>query len=127
MTVGAARVSPAPADEPGTRLVDLHVDPAWQRRGVGTRLLGDASRLARTLGADEVRLTARSDNQAVLPMVMAAGMRGRIRMAGEVLTVRIVVRDLLPIARTGAGRHGVGPVGPRMRWWNSPRNSPPSV
>jgi ribosomal protein S18 acetylase RimI-like enzyme len=75
----------------------LRVDPAWQRRGIGTRLLVDAARLASGLGVDEVVLTTRSDNQAVLPMVMAAGLRGRIRMAGDVLTVRIGVRDLRPL------------------------------
>jgi hypothetical protein len=30
----------------------------------------------------------------VLPMVLAAGMRGRIRMAGDTLTVRIAITDL---------------------------------
>jgi GNAT superfamily N-acetyltransferase len=74
--------------------VDLWVDPAWQRRGVGTRLLADVARAARAVGADEIVLTAPSDTQAVLPMVMAAGMRGRIRMAGESLTVRIALTDL---------------------------------
>jgi hypothetical protein len=50
------------------------------------------------MGADEVLLTTRADNQAVLPMVMAAGLRGRIRMAGDDLTVRVPVRDLRPLA-----------------------------
>jgi ribosomal protein S18 acetylase RimI-like enzyme len=75
----------------------LRVDPAWQRRGIGTRLLVDAARLASGLGVEEVVLTTRADNQAVLPMVMAAGLRGRIRMAGDVLTVRIGVRALRPL------------------------------
>jgi ribosomal protein S18 acetylase RimI-like enzyme len=74
------------------------VDPAWQRRGIGTRLLIDSSRLAHMLGAGEIVLTTRADNQAVLPMVMAAGMRGRIRMAQDQLTVRVPVRDLKPLA-----------------------------
>ena len=77
--------------------VTLRVDPAWQRRGIGTRLLVDAARLASGTGADEIVLTTRADNQAVLPMVMAAGLRGRIRMAGDTLTVRIAVRDLKPL------------------------------
>ena len=42
-------------------------------------------------------LTTRSDNQAVLPMVLAAGLRGRIRMAADTLTVRVPVRDLKPL------------------------------
>ena len=77
--------------------VTLRVDPGWQRRGIGTRLLVDAARLAAGLGVEEIVLTTRSDNQAVLPMVMAAGLRGRIRMAGDRLTVRIGVRDLKPL------------------------------
>ncbi len=32
-----------------------------------------------------------------MPMVLAAGMRGRIRMAGETLTVRIAVHELRPL------------------------------
>ncbi len=87
-----------PTDDPVVRTLDIDVDAAWQRRGVGTRLLGDAARLARRLGADEIVLTTAHDNRAVLPMVLAAGMRGRIRMAGETLTVRIAVRELKPLA-----------------------------
>lgn len=94
--VGLAVVRPA-AEEPDVRPVTLRVDPAWQRRGIGTRLLVDAARLANSFGATEILLTTRSDNQAVLPMVMAAGLRGRIRMAADTLTVRVPVRDLKPL------------------------------
>ncbi len=88
--VGAATVRAAAVpDDPDTRTVDLQVDPSWRRRGVGTKLLATAARVAHDDGAAEILLTARADNQAVLPMVLAAGMRGRIRMAGETLTVRI--------------------------------------
>ncbi|MBZ5733201.1 GNAT family N-acetyltransferase [Nocardioides sp. TRM66260-LWL] len=94
--VGLATVEPEEA-EPGVRPVTLRVDPAWQRRGIGTRLLMDAARLATGLGASEILLTTRADNQAVLPMVLAAGMRGRIRMAADQLTVRVPVADLRPL------------------------------
>ncbi|UDY24327.1 GNAT family N-acetyltransferase [Nocardioides sp. Kera G14] len=99
--VGQAQILAATTNEDGdvVRAVDLHVDPAWQRRGIGTRLLTDSSRLAHGLGADEILLTTRADNQAVLPMVLAAGLRGRIRMAGDDLTVRVPVRDLKPLDR----------------------------
>jgi len=73
------------------------VDPLWQRRGIGTRLLNDVARLAAGMGIQEIVLTTRAGNQAVLPMVMAAGLRGRIRMAADILTVRIPVRDLKPL------------------------------
>ena len=33
-----------------------------------------------------------------LPMVLAAGLRGRIRMAADQLTVRIPVRELKPLS-----------------------------
>jgi GNAT superfamily N-acetyltransferase len=97
VVVGLATVQDVLPDDPGVRPVILRVDPTWQRRGIGTRLLVDAARLAHRMGADEIVLTTRSDNQAVLPMVLAAGMRGRIRMAADVLTVRVPVRDLKPL------------------------------
>ncbi len=96
VAVGVAEVRPESLAD-GVREVVLRVDPGWQRRGIGTRLLVDAARLASGLGAAEIVLTTRSDNQAVLPMVMAAGLRGRIRMASDTLTVRIPVRDLKPL------------------------------
>lgn len=92
--VGQAVVEDPDPDDALLRPVSLRVDAAFQRRGIGTRLLVDAARLARDLGAEEIVLATSSDNQAVLPMVLAAGLRGRIRMAGDVLTVRIGVRDL---------------------------------
>ena len=76
---------------------DIDVDPAFQRRGVGTRLLVDVARVAQGMGLEEIVLTTRADNQAVLPMVMAAGLRGRIRMAGDTLTVRVPVHELKPM------------------------------
>ena len=89
---GRAEFTRVEGDQPWP--VDLWVDPSWHRRGVGTRLLGDIARAARSAGAEEIVLTAPSDTKAVLPMVLAAGMRGRIRMAGESLTVRIALNDL---------------------------------
>jgi GNAT superfamily N-acetyltransferase len=85
------------AADAGVHPVSLGVDPAWQRRGIGSRLLVDVAKLALARGADEIVLTTRSDNQAVLPMVLAAGLRGRIRMTGDQLTVRVAVRDLKPL------------------------------
>ncbi|MFB9313686.1 GNAT family N-acetyltransferase [Nocardioides plantarum] len=95
VAVGHAHVVPTAAD-PSVHTIDLEVDVSWQRRGIGTKLLGDAARLARGMGATEVVLTTAHDNRAVMPMVLAAGMRGRIRMAGETLTVRISVTELRP-------------------------------
>jgi GNAT superfamily N-acetyltransferase len=83
-------------DEYDAQPVTLRVDPAWQRRGIGTRLLNDVARLAARQRIPEIVLSTNADNQAVLPMVLAAGLRGRIRMAGDVLTVRVPLRDLKP-------------------------------
>src|SRR5690606_15503654 len=65
---------------PGLRRLVLDVDPAWRRRGIGSRLLIAAARLAAGLGDEELVLVTRADNQAVLPLVLASGLRGRIRM-----------------------------------------------
>lgn len=81
------------------RRVQLEVDPSWQRRGIGTRLLSDIARLAAGESATDILIATRADNQAVLPMVLAAGLRGRIRMSADTLTVRIPVRDLRPLHR----------------------------
>ena len=72
----------------------IEIYPDHQGRGIGTRLLTQASRLARTRGAEALMLTTTSDNQAVLPLVLAAGMRGLIRMSGGELTVRIRIGGL---------------------------------
>ncbi len=97
LVVGHAHLLPVGTDDPGARGVDLAVDPAWQRRGLGTRLLSDAARLARGLGAEELLIRTEAANQAVMPMVLSANMRGRIRMAGDVLTVRIPLREIRPL------------------------------
>ncbi|MBF4769032.1 GNAT family N-acetyltransferase [Nocardioides agariphilus] len=91
--VGTAAVRPA-LDEPEASVLNLSVDPAWRRRGIGSRLLSEAVRVAASQGAAELVLTTRADNQAVLPMVLAAGLRGRIRMSGDRLTVRIPLAAL---------------------------------
>ena len=98
VVVGQARLLAPTPEAPGCREVDIVVDVSWQRRGLGTRLLGDAARLARRRGAEELLVRTRADNQAVMPMVLSAGMRGRIRMAGDVLTVRVPLREVRPLA-----------------------------
>ncbi|PVG84716.1 GNAT family N-acetyltransferase [Nocardioides gansuensis] len=79
---------------PGIRRLVLEVDPAWRRRGIGSRLLLEVARVAGRLGDEEMLLLTHADNQAVLPMVLGSGLRGRIRMSGDVLTVRVPLRDL---------------------------------
>jgi GNAT superfamily N-acetyltransferase len=72
--------------------VELAVDPVWRRRGIGSRLLLETARTARTSEADEIVLRTVADNPAVLPLVLGTGLRGRIRMGADHLTVRIPVR-----------------------------------
>lgn len=91
-TVGRAVL--AEMMSPGARHLHLEVDPAWRRRGIGSRLLLEAARAAARLGDDELVLVTGADNQAVLPMVLGSGLRGRIRMSGDGLTVRVPLRDL---------------------------------
>lgn len=95
VVIGAARM--LPTEETGVLELSLRVDPAWQRHGVGKRLLREAARTAVGRDATELVMTTGIDNQAVLPMVLAAGLRGRIRMAAETLTVRVPLRDLRPL------------------------------
>jgi GNAT superfamily N-acetyltransferase len=96
ITVGVARLRLT--EEPGVLELTLRVDPAWQRRGVGQRLLREAARVAVTRNATDLVMTTGIGNEAVLPMVLAAGLRGRIRMASETLTVRVPLRDLRPLS-----------------------------
>jgi ribosomal protein S18 acetylase RimI-like enzyme len=93
-TVGRAVL--AEATGPGTRRLVLEVDPSWRRRGIGGRLLVEAARRARDLGDEAMVLVTRADNQAVLPMVLGSGLRGRITLTGDELTVRVPLRDLAP-------------------------------
>lgn len=96
-TVVGHAVVHSEAGEPGVREVTISVDLAWQRRGIGTRLLTEAARLTPRLGAREMVFTTRADNQVVLPLVLASGLRSRIRMTADRLVVRI------PLVGLGVG------------------------
>ena len=69
----------ADPDEPGVRVVDIEVDAAWQRRGIGTRLLSDAARLARAAR----RRRGRADHRPRQPRRDADGARRRACAAGS--------------------------------------------
>lgn len=95
IVVGVAKLGPVDGIDEAAPVI-LRVDPAWRRRGIGTKLLVEIGRVANTKGTDEILLSTEVNNQAVLPMVLAAGLRTRIRMSSDVLTVRIPVGDLKP-------------------------------
>lgn len=93
--VGLAVLRPE-AGDPGVQEVSVSVDLAWQRRGIGSRLLTDIARLAARQGATDIVFTTRADNQAVLPLILASGLRSRIRMTSDRLTVRVPVAEPSP-------------------------------
>src|SRR5690606_30588606 len=80
--------------EPGIREASLRVDPVWRGRGIGLQLLRRAAELAASAGSTELRFTTAADNHAVLPLVLGAGLRARIKMSGDRLTVQVPLRDL---------------------------------
>lgn len=95
VTIGSARLGLT--EENGVLELSLRVDPAWQRNGVGRMLLREVARVAVGRGATTIVMTTGVENQAVLPMVLSTGLRGRIRMAAETLTVYVPLRDVKPI------------------------------
>jgi GNAT superfamily N-acetyltransferase len=97
VVVGRAVLEPEDDAEEMTYWLTLSVESAWRRRGIGTRLLVHAGRLARTNGAETLVLTTTADNPAVLPLVLSAGMRGLIKMTAGELTVSISVARLWPL------------------------------
>ena len=103
--VGVASVT---RDDEAAAHVAILVEDGWQRRGLGTRLLSGAARLARGLGADEVVLRSRSHHPALMPLVFASGLRARIRLDGDTLVVTAGVGDLKPLTTAQPGRpeHG---------------------
>jgi ribosomal protein S18 acetylase RimI-like enzyme len=73
------------------------VEPAWRRRGIGTRLLVEIARHSRTLGADAMVISTSADNPALLPLVLAGGFRGLIKVTAGEVTVRVPLRRLRPL------------------------------
>ena len=96
-TVVVARADLGEHADGGARHLELEVDPAWRRRGLGTRLLKESARLSAALGDDEMSLVTTADNSSVLPMVLGSGLRGRMRVSGAELHVRVPVRDFIPV------------------------------
>jgi GNAT superfamily N-acetyltransferase len=78
-----------------TRVVDggcemsVLVEDRHQRRGIGTRLLGAATRQAGSAGASEVLLRGPADSPAAVAMVFGSGLRARVRLIDGHLLVTI--------------------------------------
>ena len=84
--------------------VSLLVEDGWQRRGIGTRLLSAAARLARGHGAADVVLRSRTHNPALMSLAFASGLRARIRLDGDTVVVTVGVESLKPLAMVPASR-----------------------
>jgi GNAT superfamily N-acetyltransferase len=93
-TVGAARLHAFGGEEVEA---SLEVAPAWRRLGIGRQLLRQISGLAVARGATELMMLAPPTEEGVVPVLAAAGMRGRIRLTEEGLTVHVSLAGVRPI------------------------------
>jgi GNAT superfamily N-acetyltransferase len=86
------------SSEEGEVEAALLVEDGWQRRGIGTRLLAAAARLARGQGADDLVLRSRTQDPAVTKLAFASGLRARARLEDQVVIVTINLDGLKPLA-----------------------------
>jgi GNAT superfamily N-acetyltransferase len=78
VVLGLSTVAMGDSGEP--ELEDLFVDPRWQRRGVGRRLVDDAVQLLRSAGCDRLWVTG---NPHASAFYRAAGFVGSESIATE--------------------------------------------
>ena len=97
--VGIASISTC---EAGVAEVAILVEDGWQRRGLGTRLLSSAARMARGHGAAEVVLRSRTHHPALMSLAFASGLRARIRLDGDTVVVTVGVDGLKPLTMVPA-------------------------
>jgi GNAT superfamily N-acetyltransferase len=111
--VGLATLSEAVDGRSETTLM---VEDRHQRKGIGTRLLGEASRRAAAAGAHEVVLRGPAESPAAVAMAFGSGLRARLRLAGDDLLVAISTRGL-------GEESGTPPPGRRVVTRLTPRSS----
>lgn len=75
----------------------LEVAPAWQRMGVGRQLLRRICGIAAGSGFSELVLLAPANEEGVVPLLAATGMRGRIKLTADGLQVRVSLADVRPL------------------------------
>ncbi len=85
----------------GTCAVSLLVEDGWQRKGIGTRLLGSAARLAAGRDAEDVVLRGPAESPAAVAMVFGSGLRARVKLSGDELVVTVSTRGLAPLEAVG--------------------------
>ncbi|HET7735167.1 MAG TPA: GNAT family N-acetyltransferase [Nocardioidaceae bacterium] len=91
--------------------VALLVEDGWQNRGVGTRLLGLAARLAKARGAAELRLSAEAEKQ-VVRMSAASGLAGRLRHDNGKVVLTVSLRRVAPLLQNVEGAVGLRALDP---------------
>jgi GNAT superfamily N-acetyltransferase len=94
--VGAARLH---AVIDGVVEASLEVAPAWRRLGIGRKLLRQICGLAAGRGATELMMIAPPTEEGVVPVLAAAGMRGRIRLTEQGLSVHVSLAGVRPIGQ----------------------------
>ena len=80
--------------EDGRCELSLLVEDRWQRRGIGTRLLGAATRQAAAAGAQDVVMRGPAESPAAIAMVFGSGLRARVKLTGDELVVTVSTRGL---------------------------------
>lgn len=103
--VGAAKLH---AIVDGSVDASLEVAPAWRRLGIGRQLLRQVSGLAAGRGAVELVMLAPPTEEGVVPVLAAAGMRGRIRLTEAGLSVHVSLAGVRPISDLGSHEALVG-------------------
>jgi GNAT superfamily N-acetyltransferase len=97
--VGAANLH---AHVDGSLEAGLEVAPAWRRLGIGRQLLRKLSGLAAGQGATEMVLLAPATEEGVVPVLAASGMRGRIRLTEQGMSVHVSLAGVRPIGDLAA-------------------------
>jgi GNAT superfamily N-acetyltransferase len=86
----------------GSVEASLEVAPAWRRLGIGRQLLRQVSGLAAGRGAAELVMLAPPTEEGVVPVLAAAGMRGRIRLTEHGLSVHVSLAGVRPLGELAA-------------------------
>lgn len=96
--VGGAVVGLAALSEvaEGRCEVTVLVEDRYQRQGLGTQLLGSATRQAAAAGAHELVMRGPAESPAAVAMVFGSGLRARVRLVGDELVVTVSTRGLAP-------------------------------
>ncbi|KAA1418695.1 GNAT family N-acetyltransferase [Nocardioides humilatus] len=79
----------------------LEVAPAWRRMGIGSNLLRRLCVLASEAGAEELVLVASADERGAAALLAATGMRGRIRLTSNGLSVHLTLPATRGVSRSG--------------------------